>query len=337
MRISVIIWLLLLAASASGQTQSPDGSSEPTKRSTCTISGFIVDADTGDPVFGAQCEARDEKDFLAQPSKSWLTDSTGAFRITGLELGTYYLSASRGQKGYSDGASASVVDGDLEGITVKYHKGGSISGQVVIESNDPLIRDQIGTLRISGIPGGEDLLAADGAFNIAGVPPGAVTLSVFGGGGKFFVDRVERDGIAIGYGDGSIVSALARAHDENLSGLVVFVVYHDGVINGQMKVVGGTLPAQAAVKVLVDTPNVDDRKLFELALNGLVGEHLDPEGRFVIEGLSPGKHLVTLVVERLSASTRPVLLCGEVIVADGSQSEITLVLDLTTNQDPVEH
>jgi hypothetical protein len=103
-----------------------------------------------------------------------------------------------------------------------------------------------------------------------------------------------------------------------------------------MEVVGGTLPTQATISVVMDTPNIDDRKLFELGLNKQLDQDLDGEGRFVIEGVRPGKHLVTLVVSGLRAGQGPVMLSGEVNVANGSESSMTLVLDLTTNQSPID-
>jgi hypothetical protein len=340
MSISTMMCLLLLAATASGQTPSPGVSKEPADAPSYTISGYVIDADTGEPVDGAQCNAANVEDFstFASPFKSRLTESDGHFRISGLVPGIYHLSASRGSQGYTDDGSVSVVDSDVAEVTIKYHKGGRISGQVFLESSDPSVLSQLGSLIIDAMPGPADggSLAADGSFTLDGLRPGAIGLMVSGGCGKFSIDHLERDGVAVGYVARSTIGAFILAPGENVSGLVVFVTYSDGIIKGQMEVVGGTLPPQATISVVMDTPNIDDRKLFELGLNKQLDQDLDGEGRFVIEGVRPGKHLVTLVVSGLRAGQGPVMLSGEVNVANGSESSMTLVLDLTTNQSPID-
>jgi|HubBroStandDraft_6_1064221.scaffolds.fasta_scaffold238395_2 hypothetical protein len=76
MSISTMMCLLLLAATASGQTPPPGVSKEPADTPSYTISGYVIDADTGEPVVGAS-------EHIAYGSLSSLTETLNQTRCRG--------------------------------------------------------------------------------------------------------------------------------------------------------------------------------------------------------------------------------------------------------------
>ncbi|HEY7184167.1 MAG TPA: carboxypeptidase-like regulatory domain-containing protein [Blastocatellia bacterium] len=243
-----------------------------------------------------------------------VANADGAFHVTGLAPGTYQASAgSSGFLGgdpsassdfYSDPASFEISGGDVTGVEIKVHQGASIAGVVAIDGPaDASITSQLSQLMISassrggqqseaqgqgggGGMGGRQNFAqvgSDGAFRITGIAPGRVRLNVngpggFGGGPRFSLSRIERDGAVI-------TGGFNVAAGEQVTGVRVFVVYSSGVIQGRVVVTGGTLPA--GTRLTVSARSLDSGGRNRPAM-------VDASGQFRVEGLAPGNYEVSL-------------------------------------------
>jgi len=152
---------------------------------------------------------------------------------------------------------------------------------------------------------------------------------VYGPGNKFSVVRLEKDGLDLG-------QSVKVASGEEVAGLRVIVAYCNGSIRGQVKVVGGPLPPGARMSLVADPPGLDDDRLLFVMMSPVSVEP-DLRGRFLISNLKPGEHRVALLVTGLNelGSDSPfsrVIRSEPVTVSDGSETEMTITLDLTPKQ-----
>jgi protocatechuate 3,4-dioxygenase beta subunit len=275
------------------------------------VEGRVVDAESGQPVFGVPINIGRERGGPAGGgASSGVTNEEGKFRITGLTSGRYTASVrSSGFAGggaennsdyYSDPVSFEVSDDNVTGVEVKVHRGASIAGVVAVEgANNPSLAARLSQLTISansrgqsqsqagrGGAGGRQNFArvgAQGGFRIGGIAPGRVRLNVNGlgggrGGGGFSLVRIERNGAAIN-GDLDVASG------EQITGVRVVVGIGTGVIVGRVVVTGGALPAGTRLMVSV-------RPLNSAGQNRPA--QVDANGQFRVEGLYTGSYEVRL-------------------------------------------
>jgi hypothetical protein len=278
------------------------------------VVGRVVDADSGQPVFGVPINVGRERGGGPAGATGATSNAEGAFRVTGLTPGRYSASIrtsgrSSGFPGggaenstdfYSDPVSFEISSDNVTGLEIKVHRGASIAGVVVVEgANDPSVAARLSQLMISansrgqsqgqagrGGAGGRQNLAqvgSNGAFRIGGIAPGRVRLNVngFGGGdfgGRLSLVRIERGGAVIN-GDLDVASG------EQITGVRVVVGYGAGVIQGRVVVTGGALPPGTRLTVSI-------RSLNSAGQNRPA--QVDASGQFRIEGLLPGSYEVRL-------------------------------------------
>src|SRR5262249_12047892 len=132
---------------------------------------------------------------------------------------------------------------------------------------------------------------------------------------------VERDGVLQ-------TAGIEVAAGEQVTGLRLIVAYGEGVVRGQVQVVGGSLPEGARLSVYARRADAQGRP--SSASPGSV----DARGRFLLEGLSTGAHEITLTVYVPSqpGATMPIRQWASVkqtvSVTSGAESQVTLVLDV---------
>ena len=315
-----------------------------------SISGRVVYADSGDAVSGVYCSATSSDKAADNKSghRSFgrgTSDSRGYFRMDGMPPGTYSLSADGAEQGgYSDNVSIDVPEGYVSGVEIKYHRGGSISGKLVVEgTDDPAILRQLADVHVFTTDVfSQQTVDPDGSFRITGLRPGIKTLSVIGGGGHFTLDRLAFDEADTG-GTNRIPSVNSTGRgfelgpDESVTGLTLFLVYCNGSIKGQIKIVGGKLPPYSLMKVLLDPP--PGRQVGYALLIPGNGVEPDFQGRFAINNLKPGEHHVTLLVTGAPSQDKAdplgiVSVSQDVVVTNDSEVQVTLVLDLSGMSDP---
>jgi len=128
---------------ASAQPGPAAGVPEPV---TPGISGRVVDAETGQPVPGAEVVAQETMADYAKSGQrvEALSDDNGRFQITGLQPGFYLVMKKAGPDDYmgslpDDMAEVRLRDGEQkEGLLLIARKGGTVSGTITNERGSPL-------------------------------------------------------------------------------------------------------------------------------------------------------------------------------------------------------
>jgi len=318
---------------------------------TYAVSGRIIDADTGQPIvgvnysFGALQQNQGQSFIAGMSSPGTPTNSKGEFRLEGVAPGRYAISAPASflptadqPKIYSDPVPFEVTDSDVTNVEVKAQRALSISGVVVpegITSKNALAN--ISRLMLVGYAqatrsGIETYsspmtspIAADGTFLLEGLKPGIVTLNISSSG-------LESRGY--------VLTRVASGRDlpnrqielmagQNVSGVRVYLTYGTGIIKGEIKIEGGTLPTDTMLLVGLQQENQGAR---------LNSAQVDARGRFVITGIPAGNYDAVLQILTLGPSEFPRgvprMQRQSVVVSDDSESQITFTLNLTPKAGP---
>jgi len=307
------------------------------------ISGRVVYAENGEPaegvmvLYGAMSKDRGVTSGW-RPSKE-RSNAEGEFQIQGVPSGKYAVYAHTLPKKelFSDPLVFEIADGGIRDVELKLHRGGSISGVVVIEGpKDSAVNAMLSKLQISGYQGLEKPsvqhgdptnLNADGSFHIKGLQSGKVRLSLVVNPklGGFLVKRIERDGVP--QSDGIEISP-----GENLSNVRVIVEHGNLTLRGEVKIVGGNLPPTRWI--IANATRLNESPPRTCAVN------VDSRGQFIFENLLPGEYEVRLVglnyqpgepgdknLGKLISSVRQ-----KVSLGGANHAPITLTLDLSRKE-----
>src|SRR5215831_1859413 len=322
---------------------------------TYTVRGRIIDADTNQPLagidysFGALRQNQNQTYMSGMYSVGTPTNSNGEFRIEGVEPGRYACMAISNNFGatvnqqprvYSDPVQFEVMDGDVADLEVKAHRGLSVSGTVITEG----ITDKRALAAVSRLvvfsfvqPSANGIqtyvgtvsspIAADGSFQLDGLRPAKVSLTIGGGAGiesrGFTVSRVvyERE---------LPNSQLDLPPGQNVSGVRIYLAYGTGTLKGEVKVEGGTLPTDSVLFIALQSEN-------QLARNP--SGQVDARGRFIITGIPAGTYNAVLQIISLGPAINlprgfPRTQRQTVTVSDDSELQISFTIDLTPKEGP---
>jgi Carboxypeptidase regulatory-like domain len=305
-----------------------------------TASGRIVNADTGKPVagmnYGYGSLQPDGKNFGSSATTGSTSNPSGEFRLEGIMPGRYAAFASSMEETdlYSEPVSFQITDADVTGLEIKVHLGSSLSGVVAIEGESnqdaaPKLADlRIGTSVSSPqsvtAPRSTPLVVGpDGSFRAKGLQPGKANffLMMYPAPKGLFLVRVERDGVEQ-QGGVEIVAG------EQVSGVKVILGYGTGVIRGQVKVEGGMLPEGS--RLFVSCNRIDGKRV---PMNPTFP---DLRGRFTLEGLLPGEYEVSVTAMFTPVAggpqSRPRFVKQTVSVTNGTEAEVTLLINLNENK-----
>jgi protocatechuate 3,4-dioxygenase beta subunit len=288
------------------------------------VAGHVVDADSGQPVFGApvtvgRARAAGRPGGPVAPGGpsggSGISNTEGEYRVTGLMPGQYTasvnssgfpVSGDSGSDFYSDPVNFEINSDNATGVEIKVHRGASISGVVVVDgSNDPSVIAQLSQLMISansrggqaqqgqgqgggrGGGGRQSFAQVDpnGAFRIGGIAPGTVRLNVNGFGGGGFGGGNGFSLVRIERDGAALTGDFNVASGEQVTGIRVIVGHGTGIIQGRVVIVGGTLPAGTRLMVSVRPLNSSGQNR---------PAQVDASGQFVVEGLISGSYEVRL-------------------------------------------
>jgi protocatechuate 3,4-dioxygenase beta subunit len=295
-------------------------------------SGRIINAETGEPIpyAGYRYNRKaDEMTPIGVGAGSFTADAAGEFHIAALRPGRYTAMATPDSagEGYSDSVSFEIKDQDVSGLEIKVRRAGSISGVVVIEGgSDPAWQRKLPGLEIvSSLSSPEasapsfstTRVSADGSFQIKGLRAGKAKLLLNPYSKDFSLARVERDGV--NQGEGIEISA-----GEQITGVRLVVAYFgSGNLRGQVRLEGGTLPAGARIIITARRPG-DDGAAYPYRVE------VDSQGRFVFEGLRASVYEIVAAVMTAQGQLAGNFKAApqNVTVADGSESSITLVIEL---------
>ena len=304
-----------------------------------SVSGRIVDAETGKPVvgimYGYGALDREGGRVVITGFTSSTSNARGEFLIEGVTPGHYsaFASPANDSEVYSDTAPFTVNDRDVSGLVVKVHSGSSITGIVIIEGAE----GQQGAPRLSdvrfGVSSGsmnvasrssQVVIAPDGSFRTAGLPRGIANFHVYYPSPKGLeLARMERDGVEQKNG---IEVGLA----EEISGVRVVFAYGTGTVRGQVKVEGGEIAGATMFLNILRIGSSQPQRMRPPAP--------DSRGRFVIDGLLPGEYELALnfVTRPLApgADGRQMIsksVNQRVTVTNGTETQVTMIVDLNSN------
>ncbi len=155
--------------------------------------------------------------------------------------------------------------------------------------------------------------------------PGKASLYLSSSSGSnvngFLITRIEHNGVP----QAQLVDIQPGA---DTTGVRIFLAYGTGVIRGQVKFEGGTLPSDSMLMVMLRREGVPTRG----------GTQVDSRGQFVIENLAAGAYEVMVQLVNLGPvrpPPRPSMPVRQTVtVSDGTESQVLLTLDLNPRQGP---
>jgi hypothetical protein len=334
-----------------GEARNIDITLGPRSR-TYTVSGRIIDADTGEPMpgvtyaFGQLQQMQSQTYMAGYASPSTPTNAKGEFRLEGVAPGRYAVMTIRSSFGldstqpkvYSDPVPFEVTDADISDVELKAHLGLTISGIVVTDAiaNRAALAG-VSRLIVSGIsmappstiqtPSGYTTarIAADGSFQLDGLQPGKVQMNISG----FSAAESRGYSIArIALTDRDVTNRqIELAAGQNISGVRIYIQFGTGVLKGDVKITG-TLPPDALMFVALQTANQPGQ---------VASAQIDSRGHFIVSGIPAGTYDAVLQVIPMGAGFAngvPKPLRQNVTVTADTESQITFTLDLTRKEGP---
>ena len=300
---------------------------------TFSVSGRVIESEKGLPVpniqFSFQRLIGQRAEFINMPLAS---NDQGEFFAEGLVPGKYqvyhYQEPTRDLR--AEPLTFDVVDQDVSNIILKFSKGGSLSGVVVIESEDKTVLQKLPQMRLMAYriasPGAgfaqpsSSLVSADGSFRIGGLPGGTINIQLSGAMGPFdlkgfAISRIERDGVALQRG-------LELKEGEQVAGIRVVIAYGNGSIRGVVKLENGSLPEGVGMYVRLQKPGE--------STPGFRPTQVDARGQFLMDGIPPGNYELVVMFFGAGAPRVPPVSKREVSVQNGVVTDVMLTVDLTT-------
>lgn len=300
------------------------------------VSGRVVDADSGQPVPGLYIAYATVKDGDLQMGAMNFTgsqsDPVGKFRLDNVKPGryaAYTLAPGQQSTTYSEPVTFEMTDSDVSGIEIKVYRGATINGIAVIENNfDPAALATLKSLSVFAYVQPKGVAAPsyanarinpDGTFQFTGLSPGKARFSVQGFPAApkgLSLVRTELDGLD--QPEGIEVTKGAQ-----INGVHLVFVYGTGVVRGDVKIEGGTLPEGTSLRLMLRSPASDSRKFSRYV-------PIDTRNHFLLESIPAGNYELYLQSATRDQKAPPFFepVIRPITVANGTEVQATLVLNL---------
>ena len=293
-----------------------------------SVSGRIINSETGAPVpqirFGLHRMIQDRIEYMNHNAQS---DARGDFTMEGLTPGKYgvFLFTSPSNELRAERTTFDVVDQDVTGVTIKLAKGATITGFVILESDDKAAHRKLLDMRLNGyvesFPGtsisATSSLGPDGSFRITGLPGGTANFQLFPPGAfvsaGFFIARIERDGVT--------VPRLELKDGEIVNGVKMFVRYGSSSIRGVISFENGTPPPGTRVMVRLSKPG--DSMPYHRQVE------VDTRGQFLIDNVPAGAYELRPMIFG-GRNPRALEIKKDVSVTEGAVTNVTIAIDVAT-------
>src|SRR5256714_6703138 len=218
---------------------------------TYKVSGRVIDAASGKPFTTAAVNygtAPGDMKMVSPSALGTTPNARGEFQLDSIIPGKYHAFAwFDDSEFYSDAAPFEITTANVTGVTVKVHRGQTVSGTIVIEGdNDGEAQTRLAQLQLQASNFGEAVsaprqltarIASDGSFRLAGVQPGHLNFYVnsFFEPTKLVVLRTERGGTAQKAG-------VQIAAGENVNDIRGVLAVTSGKLRGGIQSTGGGAP-----------------------------------------------------------------------------------------------
>ena len=311
--------------------------------------GKVIDATTGQPLvgvgfnYGPLIKTGTQNRVGTWTSPDERTGPNGEFTIRRLPSTTYalWMQQESDSPYYSEQTIFEVSESNVSGIIVNAQPGATISGIVVFDGEmNSSVQSQLRNLSVVAVAESNPSLLtqhvqnlqsprinADGTFRLQGVRAGKNRLhvSAVNGNTELLLLRCEKDGV-------DIPRSFEVTNKSQITGIRIIVGIGTGIIRGQVKIVGGTLPANAVLSVTARQTNV-------AASNGRNNwAQVDERGRFVMEKIFAGDYEITLNPPTVPGQQSPPKarmkwVTQNVTVGKTGETSVVLTLDLNEEGD----
>ena len=304
---------------------------------TFSIAGKVVTAGNSEPVpnisFGIQRIAGSRAEFM---NTLVTTNNQGAFVVEGLVPGTYqaFMMSEPNNELRMDSHSFNITDQDVADLTLSVTKGATISGVVVLESDDQKAFAQLLNMRIGGYvsrpnqPGvmgqsASSNINPDGSFRLAGLPAGVANLSLgtivsFERVKGFTVSRIERDGVVQTKG-------IELKEGDQIENVRMSITYGNATLRGVVNIENGTLSNSAPYFIQVTKPGESGSRI--------PTGRPDARGHFLMEGIPAGTYDVSVFVPGSPQGSKPPKpIKQQVTLQDGVVTDVVLTVNLGSDQ-----
>lgn len=304
---------------------------------TYAATGRVIDGERGLPVpnvrFSVQRIVGQRVEFVNALAVS---NVQGDFIIEGLIPGKYGISMFQNQNQSNELRAETlnfeIIDQDISGVVVKLVKGATVTGVVVVETEDKSVLAKLSELQVRGFivaSGGgmvsssaSSPIAPDGSFRLAGLASGNLNFNI-GTLNRplppkgFSIARLERDGVVATRG-------IEVKDGEQVTGVRVVLSYGSATLRGVVVLDSGPLPAGMRASIrLVKAGEQTQYFNFRPPV-------VDERGRFLIEGIPAGTYdLMTTVMSGTPAKSSARTVKRVVTVAEGSTTDLTITVDMT--------
>lgn len=305
------------------------------KESTFTVTGRLVDDETGAPV--PKMMVGVESKFRGGVSGAFngMSDSRGEFRLTGIKSGQYTMVArSFGQESdyFSIPTPIDVRGDDVKDVTVRMKRGITVSGRVEVAggSGTTTFTKCFITFQIPPKPGEpfeakSGPIEADGTFRLSGLKPGTYRCNLFKAEATGFGLRV----VGVRRGDLDVTVPGLEVGAESIGDVRVIVREAAGKVRGEIRFVGGAIPAGS--QVVVSLRSADG---VQSPGSGGRGEP-DQRGRFLVEQLLPGNYAIRiLLLDNQSRTELKTFTPNLVTVPETGEASLQITVDLSSLNQP---
>jgi protocatechuate 3,4-dioxygenase beta subunit len=301
------------------------------------VSGRVVDGVTGKPVSNAQVGyslvERGSQQMLTMNFVPTPTDSTGRFRVEGMQPGSYAAFTIGGSQhgqlnsSYSDLTSFEVAETDVTGIEIKVRPGATIHGVVTIENDaDPAVLKSLQRIELYAHSENPELSAPsfgtarirpDGSFSFSGLGPGKIRIGVQDYPAPpraLNLMRIEHNGVT--------QDAIDISEGDQITGVRLVFSHGAGSIRGTVKVEGGVLPEGATFWISITKPGESFVQFARYV-------QVDARGKFLADNIPPGTYELTAraSVARSDIPGIPAV-TRSITIADGVENEITITFNV---------
>lgn len=302
---------------------------------TFSVSGRVINGETNAPVpnlrFSLQRLLSQRVEYVSTLVSS---NARGDFMVEGLIPGKYstMMFMNDGSDLRAETTTFEVIDGDVSGVIIKLTRGASVSGVVVVESENKPAKSKLSEIILRGYvpvaPGTgyanavSSPIAADGSFRLAGLATGVVNISLSGAMGPyppkgFSVVRIERDGMP--------APRIEVKEAEQVTGVKVIVAYGNATLRGVVKIENGPMVPGARIYVRLTRPGEN--------ASYLRPPIVDDRGNFLMEGIPPGQYEITATV--MGGNPRsPRAVKQDVSLTDGVITDVRITIDVANPSNP---
>ncbi len=296
---------------------------------TYVVAGRIIDVETGAPIAKSGVIFSPlAKDGRVRPGLGVQTNDRGEFNWSGFTPGRYRVTATAEISGgnyYSDPIEFEIVDKDVTDIEIKATAGLTLGGVVSAEGLSPkelttMLPGLMVTVSITPAGNtqrgnvGRSAVGADGSFQVSGLRPGKMLLTVSVQRPPFIqtrVSRIEHDSVAIVNQNFDL--------QQSMSGLQVVIDYGTGILRGVIKVEGDQTIDFSHIRLTCR------REGDRYGNNAQV----DARGHFMFSNLASGPYEV--IIELFGPPENPGRLIPlqkqTVNVTSGQETEVTFTID----------